>query len=603
MSLIDPKSPHIVLVGFMGAGKSVVGTALSERLGIEFIDVDAMVEQHVGKTVGEIFRESGEVAFRARERAAMREALAGEEPSVIGTGGGVFVDDVMRAAVLRASRSVYLKVSPSVVMERVGQGQERKKRPLLSGPDPELAIERLMKDRESAYSQAEFHVDTCGRDVDSVVTEVLRLLELEHAPKAQMRSVSRERAGQRHSRPAASVAANDDDAGSGLAGPVAAGVVSDSQEDGLGLAVPALGGSPEFPQLWVRSRGGDYRVELRPGAGSWIAAGISARLRSDRVVIISDSNVSPLHAERILADIRALGRDATLLHFEAGENSKNLQTIAKLYDALCDLGLGRQDALVSVGGGVVGDVTGFVASTFLRGIGFFQVPTTTLAAVDASVGGKTGVNTARGKNLVGTFAPPLGVFIALEHLQTQQRHSHATGLCEALKMAVTLDSDLLELINKNAQLLLDFDSAALLEVVARSVQLKAAVVSADELEHGLRAVLNYGHTIGHAIESGENYAVAHGEAVAMGMIAEAEWAQSAGVGGDVVAQLSEALSGLGLSTGWTMAQIDFEALKVDKKRLGVGTVRMPVVVDSGSHVFEDVSLKALAEFVKTRSGG
>ena len=207
-----------------------------------------------------------------------------------------------------------------------------------------------------------------------------------------------------------------------------------------------------------------------------------------------------------------------LLQFDAGETSKTLGTASRLFDQLLEMGLTRDDTLIALGGGVVGDMTGFVASTFLRGIDFIQVPTTTLAAVDSSVGGKTAVNTPRGKNLVGTFHAPKGVFIAVSHLATQEREQHGAGLVEALKMAATLDVPLFETISDQAPLLLNYDAETLLPVLAKSIQLKAFVVAEDEHERGIRAVLNYGHTIGHAIESLSNYNIPHGQAVVIGMM-------------------------------------------------------------------------------------
>ena len=220
--------------------------------------------------------------------------------------------------------------------------------------------------------------------------------------------------------------------------------------------------------------------------------------------------------------------------------------------------------------------------------------------MDSSVGGKTAVNTPRGKNLVGTFYPAKKVFIAASHLATQSPRQNAAGLIEALKMAATLDIELFETIVDNAQALLDFEPQTLLSILGASVAIKARVVSEDEREAGLRAVLNYGHTVGHAIEAGENFQMLHGEAVALGMIAEAQWAEMEGYGNQVSSSLRQAVESLGFIPEWRKKKIDIDALSVDKKRIGSG-VKIPIVSQIGSFDFRTVPVSALAEFVKRRS--
>ncbi|HET6343891.1 MAG TPA: 3-dehydroquinate synthase family protein, partial [Myxococcota bacterium] len=271
-----------------------------------------------------------------------------------------------------------------------------------------------------------------------------------------------------------------------------------------------------------------------------------------------------------------------------------------LYDELLDAGLGRADALVALGGGVVGDMTGFVASTYMRGIGYVQVPTTTLAAVDSSVGGKTAVNTRRGKNLVGTFYPPRAVLIAAAHLRTQDRRGHAAGLCEALKMAACLDAELFAEMESTAARLVSLDPAATLAIIRRAVALKAAVVSRDEREMGERAVLNYGHTLGHAIETGEGYRLLHGEAVGLGMLAEADWAESEGLATHISGQLMRALLAMNMPCEWRRAKVDVGALGLDKKRAGA-EVKMPVVRTLGSYEMHNVPLAKLVSYVSHRN--
>ncbi|MEO0814508.1 MAG: 3-dehydroquinate synthase, partial [Myxococcota bacterium] len=275
---------------------------------------------------------------------------------------------------------------------------------------------------------------------------------------------------------------------------------------------------------------------------------------------------------------------------------------SRLYDALLVQELDRNDAVVAIGGGVVGDLAGFVASTFLRGVDFIQVPTTTLACVDSSVGGKTGINTPRGKNLVGTFYPPRLVCIAGSHLKTLGPREHAAGIAEAIKIASCVDIQLFKQIVADMEGIVGFDMEKLLPVLRRSVALKAFVVSQDEKERGLRAVLNYGHTIGHAIERGQNYTILHGEAVALGMVAEAEWADSEGISSGIAKAMEGVLASAGLPVNWKNVRVDMTALRLDKKRVGT-SVQMPVVTALGQFEFKSVPISAVAEFVARRSVG
>lgn len=320
----------------------------------------------------------------------------------------------------------------------------------------------------------------------------------------------------------------------------------------------------------------------------------------ERLAVISDDTVAPLHASGLTEALRNHGRHVSLHTIVPGEAQKSLATAGDLYDRLTDAGLGRKDAIVALGGGVVGDLAGFVASTFMRGIDFVQVPTTTLAAVDASIGGKTAVNTSRGKNLVGTFYPPRAVLISLELLRTQSPRQHAAGLVEALKVAATCDAELFERIEAEAPSLLTMDPPVLLAIISTAITLKAEVVARDEREAGERMVLNYGHTIGHAIEVGEGFRLLHGEAVALGLVAEAQWAQTQGVGEDVCGRITNALSRLGVPTAWREAHIDVAAMAADKKRDGE-TVRIPVVPKVGTYELQTTPVQTLAAFVANRS--
>jgi 3-dehydroquinate synthase len=241
--------------------------------------------------------------------------------------------------------------------------------------------------------------------------------------------------------------------------------------------------------------------------------------------LISDSHVARLYGEPLAAALRGAGMSAELFTFPAGEWNKTRETWTALCDRLLAAHVGRDGAVVAVGGGVTGDVAGFVAATYHRGIPWVQVPTSLLAMIDSSIGGKTGVDTAHGKNLLGAFHQPRLVIADLDTLATLPPPQLAAGMAEAIKHGAIADADYFSALEQ-ADVPLTGDSVALERVVARSVEIKAEIVAADERERGRRAVLNFGHTVGHALEATSGYALLHGEAVAIGMVVEARLAEA-----------------------------------------------------------------------------
>ncbi len=248
------------------------------------------------------------------------------------------------------------------------------------------------------------------------------------------------------------------------------------------------------------------------------------------IPIITDSNVGPLYAERVKQSLEQAGYSTNVITFKAGEASKHLDTVSQLYDQMVQLRPERKSGLIALGGGVVGDVAGFVAATYLRGIPFIQVPTTLLAQVDASVGGKVGIDHPGGKNLIGAFHQPREVVIDTGTLTTLSQREIRAGLAEAIKHGIIADADLYSWTEQNLSRLLQVDLDAYNEVIPRNCQIKAHVVEQDERESGLRAILNFGHTIGHAIEALTKYSqYLHGEAIAIGMLAEAQLGSELGI--------------------------------------------------------------------------
>ncbi|MGQ0714595.1 MAG: 3-dehydroquinate synthase [Gemmatimonadaceae bacterium] len=280
-----------------------------------------------------------------------------------------------------------------------------------------------------------------------------------------------------------------------------------------------------------------YDVLVQNGALASVGDIARAATRAYRYAVITDTNVAPLHGRRVVDVLGSVG--TRMLTVPAGEASKTRETWASLTDQLLESGFARDAAILAVGGGVVGDLAGFVAATYMRGIAYVQVPTSLLAMIDASVGGKTAVDTPRGKNLVGAFHQPAAVVADPAVLATLPPDQFRSGLAEAIKHGVIADGMYLERIASDLPGLLDSSSRraeAVEALVARSVEIKAEVVRRDERETGLRQVLNFGHTIGHAIESASKYSMLHGECVAIGMVVEAALAARVGVGSSAVAR-------------------------------------------------------------------
>ena len=249
----------------------------------------------------------------------------------------------------------------------------------------------------------------------------------------------------------------------------------------------------------------------------------SACEKSSSIYIVTNTTVAPLYAQRLTKTLEKLGKPVRRIVLPDGESYKDWKNLQLIFDALLTHGADRQTMLVALGGGVIGDMTGFAAASFMRGIRFIQVPTTLLAQVDSSVGGKTGINHPLGKNMIGAFHQPEAVIADLNTLKTLPPRELSAGLAEVIKHGAIADAQFLDWIEANSKALLACDTEAMAHAVLRSCEIKSAVVSADEREGGIRATLNFGHTFGHAIEAGMGYGEwLHGEAVGCGMVLGAD---------------------------------------------------------------------------------
>ena len=315
--------------------------------------------------------------------------------------------------------------------------------------------------------------------------------------------------------------------------------------------------------------GGRYPIHIEPGLLGDVAAVCRRHAPAHRYAVITDSQVARLYGSTVVASFAGAGLGADLVPFPAGERNKSREQWAALSDRMVRAGFGRDSAVVALGGGVAGDLAGFVAATYMRGLPVVQVPTTLLAMLDSSVGGKTGVDTEAGKNLIGAFHHPSAVLIDPAVLRTLPRHQRCVGLAEAVKTAAILDLELWRWIESRAADLAGGEPAASAELIERVVRHKAAVVADDPLERGVREILNFGHTVGHALEALEGYKLLHGEAVAAGMRVEARLGESLGITERGTARrVTAALEACGLDGDWETERRPTEireAMSRDKK--------------------------------------
>lgn len=535
---------HIVLVGYMGAGKSTVGRALAARLSCDFVDLDDVIAHNAGRSIAQVFAEDGEAGFRALESATLRQLrgdLRGGPRHVIATGGGIIGSDDNIATLRALGTCVWLSASAGALWRRIAGDPNR---PLATQQgDPKQAAAAFavrLAGRRTRYAlAADDVVDACG-----TVDEVTAAVAAAHA---------------------------------------------------------ALTTRAVVP---VALSGRSYQVHVGPAALRHAALAV-ARLSPARALVVSDANVAPLWGEALGRALALVGVDFDTHTLSAGEPEKSLEAVAGIWDAVLAGGADRSTVVVALGGGVTGDLAGFAAATALRGLRVVQVPTTLLAMVDASVGGKTGFNHRLGKNLVGAFHQPSTVACDVDTLATLPPRERIAGLAEAVKIALTFDAELLDELEHHADALRAGDPGVTARVVAAAVALKAAVVVADEREGGVRRALNFGHTVGHAVERATDYTrFLHGEAVALGMVASLDRSVAVGTCTPALARRAVSLlQRLGLPTRLP-PDVDRHAVRAalahDKKRadsLAASGVRFILCAGPGAYAdvwtaLSDIPLEA-----------
>ena len=327
------------------------------------------------------------------------------------------------------------------------------------------------------------------------------------------------------------------------------------------------------------------------GKGILNQAGLLVRnaLEPCKLCVVTDTNVNGLYSDILIKSLEDSGFTVSKVVFPAGEHSKSLSTYSNILESLADEGLTRSDGIVALGGGVCGDIAGFAAATYMRGIPYVQVPTTYLSAIDASIGGKTGINLLCGKNLAGAFWQPSLVLCDYGTFDTLKDIKLMDGISEAIKHAVVSDATLIpHIINKNYEY-----------VIERCVSIKKSVVEADERDTGLRQLLNFGHTVGHGIEKISSFSVSHGQAVAKGMIAESRASYKMGLTKtDITPELTEILESQGFDLTLPYAESDLYRYALMDKKISGDKINMVVPDSLGKCHLQKISLDELKAFIK-----
>jgi shikimate kinase / 3-dehydroquinate synthase len=495
-------SNNIILTGFMGTGKTTIGRLLAAHLDRPFIDMDDQLAAHFGKPIREVFAQDGEGVFRTAE-AQLCTQLAQQSGLVISTGGGALVSAENRASLGATGVLLCLTANVDEILHRVATTGER---PLLNVPELEQRqrIRYLLASRRAAYGAIPHQIDTTGYSPEAIVEQIL-----------------------------ATLAGNAESSG--------------------------------MTRLVVRGPSEEYHICIGEGILAQTGQLLANRgLRPGPAAIVTNSMIAPHYGEQLAESLRSVGFEPTRCLLPEGEQHKTLASIASLYDQFLAAGLDRRSPIIALGGGVIGDMTGFAAATYLRGAPFVQIPTTLLSMVDASVGGKTGVDLPQGKNLVGAFKQPHVVLIDVATLESLPAAEFRSGLAEVIKHGIIGAPDLFTQFEEEGP-------TSLKHLVTEAVRVKIKVVEEDPFEQGRRATLNLGHTFGHALELVSHFSIRHGEGVAVGMVAATHMAAAIGrCDASLVDRVRNVLERVGLPVrlpGYDLEAV-LEAMGHDKKRAG-----------------------------------
>ncbi|PNG25824.1 3-dehydroquinate synthase [Methylocella silvestris] len=554
----------IVLVGFMGCGKTSTGRRLAQRLGLPFIDADAEIEAAAGMTIAEIFAKHGEPSFRDGERRVMARLLE-DGPRVIATGGGAFLNEETRARIARRGISVWLKAEPDVLWRRV---RKRSHRPLLQSADAEKTLRTLLRERYPYYARADVTVISRDGPHETAVEEIIAATEffMRFSPDLPVLSAL-EPMNHAAKSPLPSIPSAD---GEPLFGPAA-------------TAAPPTPGAQNAAA--VRVELGERSYDILIGQGLIVAAGACVRRLAPGAAcaIVTDANVAALHLGALECSLREAGVRYSAVIAPPGEQSKSYGVFAKVCDDIIAARLERGDLVIALGGGVIGDLAGFAAASIRRGMRFVQIPTSLLAQVDSSVGGKTGINSEHGKNLIGAFHQPSLVLADADALATLPLREFRAGYAEIVKYGLIGDAPFFVWLENHWRGVFA-GGPDRVHAIATSCRAKAAIVGRDERESGERALLNLGHTFGHALERINHYdgeRLVHGEAVSVGLALAFRFCARAGLCESADAdRVSAHLREVGLPT--RIADISGLALDADQM---LDAMRQDKKVERGALTF------------------
>jgi|CXWL01.1.fsa_nt_gi 3-dehydroquinate synthase len=461
---------NIILVGMMGAGKSTIGRALANALGKEFVDSDHVIQERTGAKIPVIFEIEGEAGFRKRESEVLIE-LVKKNNIVLATGGGAVLSQENRQLLEQNGIVIYLRASVNDLYRRT---RHDKNRPLLQTPNLFARLNELYIQRDALYREtAHVIIDSGKQGVRYLIQKLINKLS----------SIN----------------------------------LNNIKQNGNQITMQTIS-----VDLTTSSEKRSYPIHIGHGILEQVDLILSC-LPQKRVAIVSNTTVAPLYLEKLRTALEKQGVISVSIILPDGEVHKNWETLNLIFDALLKNHCERNTTILALGGGVVGDLAGFAAATYLRGVPFIQIPTTLLSQVDSSVGGKTGINHPLGKNMIGAFYQPRMVLTDSATLNTLPDRELRAGLAEMIKYGLIRDPAFFDWLEQNMQRLLARDPIILNEAIQRSCENKAELVATDEKEKGVRALLNLGHTFGHAIENGMGYGIwLHGEAVAAGTVLAAE---------------------------------------------------------------------------------
>lgn len=523
---------NIILIGFMGSGKDSVAEEISKKTDLSFISMDDYIELKEKRKINNIFEESGEEYFRKIEKKTLEE-IKNIKNVVLATGGGVVKDKKNRKRLSKMGKVIYLYTSLDAVKKRL---EKDKTRPLIKNKKNIFKIynERMKK---GFYEFADEKIDTSAISPEEVALKTLKNLQVKS--KSKTKSINK---------------------------------------------------------YILKAESKKYPIYIGCDILQENNFNLNMEFKSNKVAIISNPVVGALYIKETESVLKKKGINPYICIVPDGEKYKNFDTIKKIFDKMLKENMDRASSIIALGGGVIGDMGGFVASTLKRGVSLIHIPTTLIAQVDSSIGGKTGFDHPLGKNMIGTFYQPDMVLIDIKKLLTLPEKEFRNGLAEVIKYGIIHDAELFDILEREKKEITDRNIKLLKEIVSRCARIKKEVVEEDEKEEkGIREILNYGHTIGHIIETLTRYSkYSHGEAVAIGMVEEARLAKKEGFLPDEDFKRIESLIekyGLPFSVPKDIKTADMKKCVFQDKKVRKGKIRLPVPTKIGKIVTREVECK------------